>query len=107
MGVQTNGDKLMATCKAGMTRKSWRAVAHGCALAASALLAACGGSGGSSVAPLTLSVLSSRPDYVSAGDALVKVSGAPAATTLSLFVNGSPQAATFTVDPADNKHVVL
>lgn len=68
-------------------------------LASSAtLLAACGGGGGggSNSGPLELTVLSSRPEWVSGGDALLQVTGVPGqATPLRLMVNGREVPATF------------
>ncbi|MDB6000145.1 MAG: hypothetical protein JWP52_1844, partial [Rhizobacter sp.] len=46
------------------------------ALACAAVLAACGGSDDGPAAP-TLSVLSSKPEFVSGGDALVEVALPP------------------------------
>jgi hypothetical protein len=90
----------------GWVPKPWHVVIGGCTLALSALLAACGGGGGGGPSP-SIAVLSSRPDYVSAGDTLLKVNDVPTNGTLTLVVNGKTQAATFARDPADNKPVVL
>jgi hypothetical protein len=76
------------------------------------LLAACGGggSGGSFVAdavqarlvgdpggsgPLSLTVVSSKPEWVSGGDTLLKVSGVPGSSDPKLLVNGAQVTATF------------
>lgn len=87
----------------------WRA--GGLTLIAAAVLTACGGSddddgGGRAIA---LSVESSTsPQWVSGGDALVKVSGdVPAGASVRLSVNGAPATATFAADPVDGKPVAL
>ena len=87
----------------------WRA--GGLTLMAAAVLTACGGSdddddGGRAIA---LSVESSTsPQWVSGGDALVKVSGdVPAGASVRLSVNGAPATATFAADPVDGKPVAL
>ncbi|WP_298232866.1 DUF6351 family protein [uncultured Azohydromonas sp.] len=86
----------------------WRA--GGLTLIAAAVLTACGGSdddgGGREIA---LSVESSpSPQWVSGGDALVKVTGdVPAGASVRLSVNGTPANATFAADPVDGKPVAL
>jgi hypothetical protein len=84
-----------------------RSAGYGSVFAAAVLLAACGGGGGGSSNPVSVSVLSSQPDWVSGGDTLLKVNGAPADSTLKLLVNGASTTATFALDPADGKPVVL
>jgi hypothetical protein len=89
-------------------RRALRRVgAYGSVLAAAVLLAACGGGGGSGNAPITLSLLSSMPDWVSGGDTLVKVNNVPEGSTMKVLVNGTATTAPFTTDPADGKPVVL
>jgi hypothetical protein len=82
-------------------------VAAGCTLALGALLTACGGGGGGGAYSPSVAVLSSRPDYVSAGDALLKVRDVPPDSTLTLKINGTAQPASFTLDPVDHQPVVL
>jgi len=95
----------------------------GAGLSATLLLAACGGgggdAGGSSLlsrgfgsgdpggsGPLSLAVVSSRAEWVSGGDALLKVSGVPGSSTPKLLVNGSAVAATF-LPAGDGQYYVL
>ena len=79
----------------GSDFRRWRTVAAGCTLAFGALLTACGGGGGGGAYSPSVAVLSSRPDYVSAGDALLKVRDVPPDSTLTLKVNGTTQPASF------------
>ncbi|MCW2783253.1 MAG: hypothetical protein JWR35_3702 [Marmoricola sp.] len=74
------------------------------ALACAAVLAACGGSDDGPAAP-TLSVLSSKPEFVSGGDALVEVALPPGASAsqVALTVNGKTVATTLKADAASGK----
>ncbi len=87
----------------------WRA--GGLTLIASAVLTACGGSDddGGSGREIALSVESSTsPQWVSGGDALVKVTGdVPAGASVRLSVNGAPATTAFAADPVDGKPVAL
>ena len=87
----------MKACIRAAVLGPWHVVARGGILALGALLAACGGGDGGGGPGPSISVLSSRPDYVSAGDALLKVNDMPSGSTMTLVVNGQPQAATFEV----------
>lgn len=95
----------------------------GTGMAAALLLAACGGGGGDSgggsllsrgfgsgdpggSGPLALAVVSSRAEWVSGGDALLKVTGVPGGSTPKLLVNGSAVAATF-LPAGDGQYFVL
>jgi hypothetical protein len=77
-------------------------------LSAAVMLAACGGSGSGSgdlqsknvgdpggSGPLSLAVVSSKPEWVSGGDTLLKVSGVPGSSDPKLLVNGAEVAANF------------
>jgi hypothetical protein len=91
---------------------AWRRASRGFGLLAAALLAACGGSGGggggldagaqsadaAGSGPVSLQVVSSRPEWVSGGDTLLKVSGVQGHVTPRLLVNGSQVAADFLPD---------
>ena len=72
-------------------------------LALAALVAGCGGSDSQQAAPnATVSVLSSKPEFVSGGDALVRVK-IPATASLSdvsLTLNGTPVTSQLTPDSA-------
>lgn len=75
---------------------------HALAVAAAIIVAGCGG--GDSSPPMAVSVLSSpTPDFVSGGDALVKVTGVPAGGQVRLLVNGNAVSAPLGVDPADGQ----
>ena len=77
--------------------------------AAAVVLAGCLGDGDDSVAPAAqLKVLSSTsPDWVSGGDALVKIDGSyGAGSSLVVKVNGVDQSSAFgTIDPKDGRRV--
>jgi hypothetical protein len=97
-------------------RGAWpRSFRHAGPLSAALLLAACGGGGGDSGSggllsrswgdgspggsgPLSMAVVSSRPEWVSGGDALLRVHGVPGGSTPRLLVNGQPATATFESD---------
>ena len=85
-----------------------RALCGVAVLVAAASLVACGGGGGGGGgSPLTASVQSSAPEWVSGGDALLKVSGALPNSTYRVLVNGNPVNASFSTDPAGGGEVVL
>lgn len=78
-------------------------------LSAALLLAACGGGAGGGggepqaadpggSGPLSLAVVSSRPEWVSGGDTLLRVSGVQGHVTPRLLVNGTEVAAQFLAD---------
>lgn len=95
----------MQTSHAG-GRSAARIVRVATATAALALIASCGGGGGGS--NIGIDVLSSSPEWVSGGNALVKVTGdATMADTYRALVNGNVVAATFAADPADGKPVAV
>ncbi|MDB5915359.1 MAG: hypothetical protein JWP22_4034 [Ramlibacter sp.] len=86
---------------------AWRrAAGPAVAVATAVLLAACGG-GGSGNLPITTTVLSSMPEWVSGGDTLLKVNNVPEGSTMKVLVNGTVSADAFATDPADGKPVVL
>jgi hypothetical protein len=77
---------------------------------ASLMLASCGGGGDDEDRhDIALNLLSSpRTDFVSGGDALVKVTGdIPAGSTVRVKVNGTDVSSAFQTDPADGKPVGL
>ena len=78
------------------------------AAAAAALATGCS-SDDSGPPPVQLQVVSSTgPQWVSGGDALVKVQGEyPAGSTVSAQLNGSDVSGAFATDPADGKKVAL
>jgi hypothetical protein len=96
----------MALFGSGRWGSSRRALYGGGLLAIAGLLSACGGGGGGGDS-MSLSVLSSRPEWVSAGDTLLKVNRGGDADQLKLFVNGTAVPADFRTDPDDGKPVVL
>jgi hypothetical protein len=69
---------------------------------AGAFLVACGGSDDDSTAP-TVQVLSSKPEYVTGGDALVaiKPAAATAGAAIAASLNGADVASVFKPDPAN------
>ena len=74
-------------------------------LAMAATLASCGGGGGGRMefpVSLALSVESSAPEWVSGGDALLKLTSPPGLEP-TVLVNGQPVAATVMQDPNDNR----
>ncbi len=79
--------------------------------AAAAMVASCGGSNDDASVNRTvgLSLLSSvNPEWVTGGDALVKVTGdVPAGSSVRVRVNGAPVTASFAPDPADGRPVGL
>ena len=84
-------------------RRPARAMTHG-VLSAMALvaLAACGGGDDApapAAVPPTVQVLSSRPEYVSGGDALVDVTLSDPAASLVVTLNGVDVSSTFQADP--------
>lgn len=94
----------------GGRRASARLLAGTGIVAAALVLAACGGGGGSGAAssilssdpggsgPMSVAVVSSRPEWVSGGDALLKVSGVQGHVVPRLLVNGTPVTANFLAD---------
>jgi hypothetical protein len=97
----------METFESGAPRAWRRAAGPAGALVLAVLLAACGGGGGSGNGPITTSVLSSMPEWVSGGDALLKVNNVPEGSTMKVLVNGTATTAPFSTDPVDGKPVVL
>ena len=87
-------------------------------LSVAAVLAACGGGGGgggtSSVlsadpggsGPLSVAIVSSKPEWASGGDALLRVSGVQGQVAPKLQVNGTPVAADFLADGRGNFFVL-
>ncbi len=65
-------------------------------------LAAFASSGQSAVTKLTLTTLSSRPDMVSAGDALVEISAPAGVTVVTLTANGADVSSVLSAGPAPN-----
>jgi hypothetical protein len=98
----------MITCFTGGGRAWPRTLRGGGVLAAAILLAACGGGNDDGPGgPLSLSVASATPTgWVSSGDALLRVRGAPPNSTMRLLVNGTAMPATFRTD-ADGSQLVL
>ncbi|MDB6001506.1 MAG: hypothetical protein JWP52_3205 [Rhizobacter sp.] len=87
-----------------------RLVRHVFVASAVLVLAACGGNDDdNNSSNLKLTVLSSTsPEWVSGGDALVKVDGDfPTGSTVHVKVNGTDVSSAFAVDPVDGKPVGL
>ena len=78
-------------------------------VAASALAAGCANNNGGGPPAAQLQVVSSaRPEWVSGGDALVKVTGAYAAgSAVAVKLNGVDVSGSFATDPADGRKVGL
>lgn len=85
-------------------RKSVRQLPLAAALAS--VLAACGSDDPAPSAPPGLQVLSSKPEYVSGGDALVAVRPANAASPVVVKLNGTDVSSAFKPDPANPGQLV-
>lgn len=74
-------------------------------IAVAALLAACGDGGDDAPAP-KLELLSSKPDMVSGGDALVAVTNLETAAALTVRVNGTDVTSAFKADPTNPQRML-
>jgi len=75
-------------------------------VALAALVACGGGSDSTPLTPPTLQVLSSKPEYVSGGDALVDVNLPNSSSALVVTLNGTNVSSAFKADPANTGHMV-
>ncbi|MDD0815880.1 DUF6351 family protein [Curvibacter sp. HBC28] len=71
-----------------------------------AVITACGGSDSPAINAPSLQVLSSKPEFVSGGDALIDIALPPVHETLSAKLNGADVSALFKVDPLRPGHLL-
>jgi len=74
-------------------------------LSTCAVITACGGSNSPAINAPGLQVLSSKPEFVSGGDALIDIALPPVNATLSAKLNGADVSALFKADPLRPGHL--